>query len=157
MVAAAGNNGSSAQAAYPAAYADAIAITAVDQDEQVFEGANQGSYIAFAAPGVRIWAADGKGAGRFVTGTSFAGPFATAVSALELMAGVSADPASLPTALAGDAVHLGSPGRNSVYGFGLVHARSACGTDISAAQQRLARSLRVPSAGQLSFQSNSIS
>jgi len=134
LVAAAGNDGSAGLPAYPAAYPDAIAITAIDQDKQVFAEANQGSYIAFAAPGVRIWTADGKGAGKFVTGTSFAAPFATAVSAVELMAGVPADPTSLRAALAGDAVHLGLPGRNSVYGFGLVHAREACGTDISAVQ-----------------------
>jgi hypothetical protein len=134
LVAAAGNDGPAALPAYPAAYPDAIAITAVDQDKQVFADANQGSYIAFAAPGVRIWAADGIGAGKFLTGTSFAAPFATAVSATELMAGVPANPTSLREALAGDAVHLGLPGRNSIYGFGLVHARGACGADISAAQ-----------------------
>jgi subtilisin family serine protease len=134
LVAAAGNDGPDALPAYPAAYPDAIAITAVDQDRQVFSEANRGSYIAFAAPGVSIWAADGKGAGAFVTGTSFAAPFATAASAVELMSGVPADSAALRGVLAGDAIHLGPPGRNPIYGFGLIHAKGACGNPLTAAQ-----------------------
>ena len=134
LVAAAGNDGPDALPAYPAAYPDAIAITAVDQDRQVFAEANRGSYIAFAAPGVSIWAADGKGAGAFVTGTSFAAPFATAASAMELMSGVPADPAVLRKVLASDAIHLGPPGRNPIYGFGLIHAKGACGNPLLATQ-----------------------
>ena len=127
IVAAAGNEGPSAAPAYPGAYPEAIAITAVDQHRQVFPGANQGGYIAFAAPGVSIWAPDGKGSGQFVTGTSFAAPFAAAAAVLELMAGVPVEPESLRESLAKDAVHLGPAGRNTIFGYGLVRADSVCG------------------------------
>jgi hypothetical protein len=127
IVAAAGNGGPNAEPAYPGAYPQAIAITAVDQDRQVFPGANQGGYIAFAAPGVSIWAPDGKGSGQFVTGTSFAAPFAAAAAALEVMAGTPVEPDSLRESLAKNAVHLGPAGRNTIFGYGLVRADSACG------------------------------
>src|SRR5262249_39635293 len=55
LVAAAGNAGPNAPPAYPGALPEVIAVTAVDQTGAVFPGANRGDYIAFAAPGVRIW------------------------------------------------------------------------------------------------------
>src|SRR5262249_56191803 len=76
LVAAAGNAGPAAAPAFPGALPEVIAVTAVDQTGAVFPGANQGDYIAFAAPGVRIWAPTPDGQGRYETGTSFPPPFA---------------------------------------------------------------------------------
>jgi subtilisin family serine protease len=76
LIAAAGNAGPNAPPAYPGALPEVIAVTAVDQQGAVFAEANRGSYIAFAAPGVRIWVPATDGQGRYETGTSFAAPFA---------------------------------------------------------------------------------
>ena len=65
LVAAAGNAGPDAPPAYPGALPEVIAVTAVDQDGAVFPEANRGDYIAFAAPGVRIWVPDPDGQGRY--------------------------------------------------------------------------------------------
>jgi len=127
LIAAAGNAGPNAPPAYPGALPEVIAVTAVDQQGAVFAGANRGSYIAFAAPGVRIWVPTPDGQGRYETGTSFAAPFALGTAALEMMQGAPADADSLRLRLAATARALGSGARNSTYGYGLVQASASCG------------------------------
>jgi subtilisin family serine protease len=134
LVAAAGNGGPSAPPAYPGAYPDVIAVTAVDQDGAIFAGANQGDYIAFAAPGVRIWTPGATAFGQYQTGTSFAAPFVSAAVALELMRGTPADPQSLRRRLADYSLHLGPPGKNPIFGYGLAKATERCGATATAAK-----------------------
>ena len=82
FVAAAGNGGPDASAAYPAAYNDeVIAVTAVDRNQQLYDHANRGDYIDVAAPGVRIWTALPNNKEGALSGTSFAAPFVTAIVA----------------------------------------------------------------------------
>jgi hypothetical protein len=132
LLAAAGNGGPSGPPGFPAALPEVIAVTAVDRSGAVFEGANRGDYIAFAAPGVRIRAPGPDGLGRYQTGTSFAVPFAAGAAALELMHGAPADAAGLRRRLAAHARALGPAGKNPVYGYGLVQASAACGATASA-------------------------
>jgi hypothetical protein len=127
LIAAAGNAGPNAPPAFPGALPEVIAVTAVDQQGAIFAGANRGSYIAFAAPGVRIWVPTPDGQGRYETGTSFAAPFALGTAALEMMQGAPADADSLRQRLAAKARALGSGGRNPTYGYGLVQASASCG------------------------------
>jgi subtilisin family serine protease len=127
LIAAAGNAGPNAPPAYPGALPEVIAVTAVDQQGAVFAGANRGSYIAFAAPGIRIWVPTPDGQGRYETGTSFAAPFALGAAALEMMQGAPADADILRQRLAAKARALGSGGRNPTYGYGLVQASTPCG------------------------------
>ena len=132
LVAAAGNGGPGAPPAYPAALPGVIAVTAVDQEGHVYPKANQGSYIAFSAPGVRIWAPAPDALGEYLTGTSVAAPFIAAAAALELMNGARGDSAEISRRLAGRVMDLGEPGKDPVYGYGLVRAAAACGTTASA-------------------------
>ena len=127
LIAAAGNAGPNAPPAYPGALPEVIAVTAVDQQGAVFAQANRGSYIAFAAPGVRIWVPTPDGQGRYETGTSFAAPFALGTAALEMMQGAPGDADSLRRRLAAKARALGAGGRNPTYGYGLVQASASCG------------------------------
>lgn len=126
VVAAAGNLGPQSPPQYPAAYGEVIAVTAVDRKSQVYAKANQGPYVALAAPGVDIWTAGAGGSGVFREGTSFAAPFATAALAV-LKA---REPALAPAAMLGRlrqlARDLGPPGADSIYGAGLLQAQ-ACG------------------------------
>jgi hypothetical protein len=132
LVAAAGNGGPTAPPAFPGALPQVIAVTAVDQTGAVFAGANRGDYIAFAAPGVRIWAPGPDGAGHYQTGTSFAAPFAVGTVALELMRGAPPDPAALSRRLASHARALGPGGKNPIFGYGLIQATAACEGSASA-------------------------
>lgn len=82
FIAAAGNGGPGAPAAYPAAYDMVIAVTAVDSADKIYERATRGDYIAFAAPGVDILAAAPKRAYGLSSGTSLAAAHVSGIVAL---------------------------------------------------------------------------
>jgi hypothetical protein len=119
VVAAAGNAGPEAPPAYPAAYPGVLAVTAVDRTLAVYPRANHGAYVAFAAPGVDLPVPAADGAARTVSGTSYATAFLTAA-----VAGLGAA-TDLETRLAATALDLGPPGRDPVFGWGLVRP-TAC-------------------------------
>ncbi len=125
MVAAAGNWGATGKAAYPAAYPDVIAVTAISGKKTIYSHANRGRYVEFAAPGVRLWTAV-PGGGKFQSGTSFAAPFISVLTALELAGQAKPSARTLRTRLRGEAVDLGDPGRDEVFGWGFIGAEPAC-------------------------------
>jgi hypothetical protein len=124
MVAAAGNWGRADRPAYPAAFDDVVAVTAVGADRLVYSEANSGAYIDFAAPGVKIWTAV-PGGGKFQSGTSFATPFVAVLAALEAKKS-KADSRAIRVNLAKQSADLGVPGKDHVFGFGLVVAKPSC-------------------------------
>jgi hypothetical protein len=133
IVAAAGNDGPTSAPRYPAAYRWAIAVTAVDRREQVFARAVRGPHLAFAAAGVRIQLPDrGLRPGPVRSGTSFAVPRVTAALAAARSADEQASPQALLAQLARRAKDLGAPGRDPVFGWGLVDGRIACPADHAA-------------------------
>lgn len=93
FVAAAGNSGPKAAPAYPAAYADVIAVTAIDEDDKLYTKANRGEYILVAAPGVDIVVPVLKRRYDIASGTSMAAAHVSGVVALlmERNASLSAD------------------------------------------------------------------
>lgn len=121
VVAAAGNDGPAAPPLYPAAYPGVVAVTAVDARSRVLPEAGRGPHLSFAAPGADMAAA---GVGGYVTvrGTSFAAPLVAARLAERLSAPDPAAAQAALAALAGEARDLGAPGRDPVYGMGLVAA-----------------------------------
>ncbi len=125
IVAAAGNQGPEAGPSYPAAYPGVLAETAVDDHKQIYDRTNQGDFIAFAAPGVKVWAPSVQG-GRYVTGTSFAAPYVTGAVMAALMTGSPRDLEAVTARLAGNVVDLGAPGRDPVFGWGLLRMSSPC-------------------------------
>jgi subtilisin family serine protease len=126
IVAAVGNGGPKADPSYPAAYPDVIAVTAVDAADTVYRRAGQGPHVDLAAPGVEVWTAASVSGARPKTGTSFAAPFVTAAAAAALDLNPDLDAAALIGDLATAARDLGDPGRDDVYGFGLVQAKQSC-------------------------------
>ncbi len=125
MVAAAGNNGDKAPPAYPAAYSDVIAVTAIDARDGLYLRANRGSYIAIAAPGVDVLAtARGKGHG-LQSGTSFAAAHVSGILALMLERDPALTADAARRALIGSAVDLGVPGRDNSFGAGRTSAAAA--------------------------------
>jgi subtilisin family serine protease len=124
FVAAAGNNGPGAPAAFPAAYANVVAVTAVDSRMKSYIKANHGSYIDVAAPGVKIWTATAGGKSGYQSGTSFAVPFVTAALAASQAFGT---PSSAETWLTQAGIDdLGEPGTDAVFGRGLLKAPASC-------------------------------
>ncbi len=128
LVAAAGNEGPAAGPAYPGAYPGVIAVAAVDARGRPYGGNNRGGYIEVSAPGVDIWAADARGGQAFWTGTSFAAPFVTATVARDLMKGRARNINDGRARLAESARDLGAPGRDPIYGHGLLQVNGCTGT-----------------------------
>ena len=126
LIAAAGNGGPGAAPVYPAAHPDVVAVTAVDPDLRPYRYAKRGPHIDFAAPGVGLRTAKAGGGVKVQSGTSFAVPLVTAAAALERNAGVPAP--QVRQALARRAQDLGAPGRDPVFGWGLVRSRAPCAT-----------------------------
>jgi hypothetical protein len=136
LVAAAGNDGPAALPSYPAAYESVIAVTAVGKDLRNYRYANRGDYIDVAAPGVLIWTAFPGAMEGYHSGTSFATPYVTATLAA-INGGVTLG--SRAEALQKLAFRdLGTPGRDPVYGEGLLVALITCGAS------RVARSASNP-------------
>ena len=126
IVAAVGNNGPGAEPSYPAAYPGVIAVTAVDQQLNVYRRATQGPYIDVAAPGVNIWTASSKGSGALKSGTSYAVPFVSAATSLLLAANPTLDPKVVQSRLEARTRDLGKPGWDTTYGFGLIQVTGLC-------------------------------
>ncbi|MFQ5974529.1 MAG: S8 family serine peptidase, partial [Alphaproteobacteria bacterium] len=126
LIAAAGNGGAGARPAFPAAHPQVLAVTAIDPGLEPYAHANHGSYIDFAAPGVSLWTAV-PGGGRFQSGTSFAAPFLTAVAALQVRAGVEPSAEAIRGSLVRSVRDLGAPGKDEVFGWGLLSFTPSCG------------------------------
>jgi subtilisin family serine protease len=124
VVAAAGNQGPDGAAVYPAAQKGVIAVTAVDAQSQIYAHANHGAYIDYAAPGVDVWAATGSG--RYLSGTSYAVPFVTAAIATVQSAARNRKQVSWAALLHSAARDLGKPGKDSVFGWGLIQVGQIC-------------------------------
>lgn len=124
-VAAAGNAGPNAAPLYPGADPNVIAVTATDADDRVFRQANRGAYIAVAAPGVDVIAAEPNGRYAFSSGTSIAAAHVSGLVALMLEKRPDLGPAGVRRLLSESAVDLGSKGRDPVFGAGRVDAAAA--------------------------------
>jgi ethanolamine utilization microcompartment shell protein EutS len=120
LVAAVGNEGPHAPAQYPAAYDGVIGVTAVDDQEHVYLYANQGSYVDFAAPGVNTVVASGSGKTETASGTSFAAPVIAVALARLLPRPDKALATKAEAELEKQAKDLGAPGRDSVFGYGVI-------------------------------------
>jgi len=118
IVAAAGNGGPAAAPAFPAAYPGVIAVTAVDENGQVYRRANRGDYITFAARGVHVESEyeSATSKAKTVSGTSFASPVVAAAIARRLAG--SAGLGGVIDSLKSEARDLGVPGRDAIYGWG---------------------------------------
>lgn len=123
VTAAVGNAGPAARPLYPAAYPGVVGVTATDLRNNVFRRAGRGPHVDFAAPGVNVRGASGGGGTSLYSGTSFAAPFAAAVIAL----GHNRPDPATATKRVGELVKaakdLGTPGRDDVFGHGLIAER----------------------------------
>lgn len=130
IVAAVGNEGPEAPPRYPAAFDGVIAVTAIDADQRVFGGAVQGNHVEYAAPGVDVLIQTGQESGRYVSGTSFAAPFVTALIAADESRSFETDTESVRSYLQRNVFDLGASGPDPVFGHGLVRASDVCATGL---------------------------
>lgn len=128
LVAAAGNAGPKSPPLYPGADRNVIAVTATDSSDRLFSGANQGAYVALAAPGVDILAAVPGGKYRISSGTSLSAAFVSGLVALMIARNPDLSPGDLRLALESSARDLGPKGRDTEFGAGAVDALAAVST-----------------------------
>ena len=95
LIAAVGNAGPNSPLLYPAADPNVIAVTATDARDTLFPGANRGSHIAVAAPGVDILVPAPDGGYQFTTGTSVAAAEVSGAAALLIERNPSLTPAEV--------------------------------------------------------------
>lgn len=138
IVASAGNFESSAPS-YPAGYPEVLATSAVGPDLSISSYTNIGGNVSLAAPGGNFRSSGGSSGvvsstWNFVTGapsyayyqgTSMSAPHVSGVAAMVLAVAPALTNAQLRARLQGTAVHVGAPGRNNEYGYGIVNAYNA--------------------------------
>jgi subtilisin family serine protease len=130
QVAAAGNTGGAVT--YPAAYPEVIAVSAIDQNDQLASWSSRGPEVDLAAPGVDIYSTYKGQSYAILSGTSMAAPHVTGVAALVLdrktcdfnLDGV-CTPSEVQQKLEQTAIDLGVSGKDSFYGSGLINALNA--------------------------------
>ena len=132
QVAAAGNNGG--PVIYPAAYPEAIAVSATDSTNTIASWSSRGPEVDLAAPGVNIRSTYKDGYYKTLSGTSMATPHVAGTAALVLSTPVGTydqngngkwDPAEVQSKLEATTDDLGTAGKDDLYGSGLVRADRA--------------------------------
>jgi hypothetical protein len=120
LIAAAGNMGPSSPPLYPAADPNVIAVTATDAKDQLLAQANQGAYVALAAPGVDILEPAPNGGYQMTTGTSVAAAHVSGIAALLIDHDPTLDAAAIRELLTSSAKHHAATGRDDQFGWGVV-------------------------------------
>jgi hypothetical protein len=138
LVAAAGNMGPDSPPLYPAADPNVIAVTATDVNDKLLPQANQGSYIALAAPGVDVLEPAPNGGYQLTSGTSVAAAHVSGIAALLLDHQPSLSADTIRDALTLSARDPGHQGRNDQLGWGIVDPyRALMAIDIKLAARPL--------------------
>ena len=127
LVGAAGNAGPKSPPLYPAADEKVIAVTATDEEDKLFTGANVGPYIAVSAPGVDVLLPAPAGGYAMETGTSVSSALVSGVVALMLEHHSAMSPTEVRKTLTTTAFPLGGAGHATEFGAGLVDAKKAVG------------------------------
>jgi hypothetical protein len=120
LIAAAGNMGPKSPPLYPAADPNVIAVTATDVNDQILPQANQGPYIAVAAPGVDILEPAPNGTYQVTTGTSVAAAHVSGIVALMLEHDPNLDANTVRDVLTSSAQRHTPQGRDDAFGYGIV-------------------------------------
>jgi hypothetical protein len=145
LIAAAGNLGAKSPPLYPAADPNVIAVTAIDAKDQLLPQANQGSYVAVAAPGVDVLEPAPNGGFQMTTGTSVAAAHVSGIVALLLERAPTLDAAAVRDILTTSAKHHTPNGRDDQFGYGIVDpSRALAALDAKVARDR-SKDLGTPS------------
>jgi subtilisin len=117
--------------AYPAKYDAVIAVAATDINNNRADFSSTGPDVELAAPGAGIYSCVLNNLYESWSGTSMASPHAAGAAALVLAANPTFSNVQIRTQLQETATDMGAPGRDELYGYGLVDADKAAGAVIN--------------------------
>ncbi len=127
-VAAAGNAGNTA-ISYPAGYASVMSVGALNEYKQWASFSQYNSKVEISAPGVSVLSTVPQAVKgtkySYFNGTSMATPHVAGVAALVWSYFPTCTGSQIRTTLGKSALDLGTAGRDTKYGYGLVQARKA--------------------------------
>jgi hypothetical protein len=106
---------------YPAAYADVVAVAAVDGNGRHLYFSNRGEEVDISAPGIGVAAAGDDNSTSLFSGTSAAVPFVSGAIAALLSANPSMSARQAADILLANADDRGAPGVDEEYGSGILN------------------------------------
>lgn len=121
VIASAGNYGSSSNdnVAYPAKYDSVVAVSAIDQNDNLCSFSSVGPAVELTAPGSRITSTSMGGGYQYFSGTSASAPVVSGVAALIKSADPTLTNDEIREYLKSNAIDLGAIGRDNKFGFGV--------------------------------------
>ena len=122
-IAAAGNDGNTSFS-YPASYDVVMSVAAIDSSKRLASFSQRNSQVEIAAPGVGVLSTTGGGYQAW-DGTSMATPHVAGVAGLVWSLHPNCSNVDIRNALNSTAQDLGTAGRDTSYGYGLVQAKAA--------------------------------
>jgi thermitase len=124
IVAAAGNDGNS-NVNYPAGYPEVVSVAATDSNDQHASFSNTNADVEVAAAGVNVLSVKRGGGYVAFSGTSMATPHAAGVAALIAFHNPTWTASQIRSKLDSAVDDLGTPGRDTTFGFGRVNLAKA--------------------------------
>ena len=117
LVAAVGNEPTQT-AMYPAAYSGVVGVSALDENNTLWESSNSGDFVTVAAPGYATFPVGYKGSPGAYAGTSISSAYVSRALALYLAKHPKATASEAVQALKNSVTDAGASGRDSQYGYG---------------------------------------
>lgn len=141
LVIAAVGNANSSRAFYPAAYEGVIGVSATDRDNKRWALSNFGDYVDISAPGHNIYSTyndlENLHKGHVtMSGTSMAAPHVGGLVGLIKSQDPTRDSAEITEILFHTATNLGKPGKDALFGYGLINPVAALSTDLDGTRSR---------------------
>ncbi len=124
LIAAAGNDGR-ANVTYPARLSTCVCVGATDELSGLASFSNYGPEQEVVAPGVTISSTAPGNSYLVANGTSMSCPEVSGVAALVLSLNSTLNPNEVRAILAASAIDMGSPGKDNLFGYGMVNAARA--------------------------------
>ncbi len=124
LVAAAGNDGTNF-VDYPARFPHVIAVAATDQSNNQWTSSNFGPEVDVSAPGVGIYSTYRGNIYGYLTGTSMSTSFVSGLAAILRGLPNYSSPDQIAGIIDSTALDIGDPGKDDLYGFGLIQMDAA--------------------------------